>query len=62
MRAAGATAFLETGPGDILTGLARRTLGEDVESRTLAEGVEAALAAASEESRRPDPAQETADA
>jgi [acyl-carrier-protein] S-malonyltransferase len=35
MRAAGATAFLETGPGDILTGLSRRTLGEDVESRTL---------------------------
>jgi [acyl-carrier-protein] S-malonyltransferase len=35
MHAAGATAFLETGPGDILTGLSRRTLGEDVESRTL---------------------------
>jgi [acyl-carrier-protein] S-malonyltransferase len=35
MRAAGATAFLETGPGDILTGLSRRTLGEEVESRTL---------------------------
>jgi [acyl-carrier-protein] S-malonyltransferase len=32
---AGATAFLETGPGDILTGLSRRTLGEEVESRTL---------------------------
>jgi [acyl-carrier-protein] S-malonyltransferase len=32
---AGATAFLETGPGDILTGLSRRTLGTDVESRTL---------------------------
>lgn len=35
MHAAGATVFLETGPGDILTGLSRRTLGEDVESRTL---------------------------
>jgi [acyl-carrier-protein] S-malonyltransferase len=35
MHAAGATAFLETGPGDILTGLSRRTLGEAVESRTL---------------------------
>jgi [acyl-carrier-protein] S-malonyltransferase len=35
MRDAGATAFVETGPGDILTGLSRRTLGEDVESRTL---------------------------
>jgi malonyl CoA-acyl carrier protein transacylase len=35
MRATGATAFLETGPGDILTGLSRRTLGDDVESRTL---------------------------
>jgi [acyl-carrier-protein] S-malonyltransferase len=35
MHAAGATAFLETGPGDILTGLSRRSLGEDVESRTL---------------------------
>jgi [acyl-carrier-protein] S-malonyltransferase len=36
IRAAGATAFLETGPGDILTGLSRRTLGEDgIESRTL---------------------------
>jgi malonyl CoA-acyl carrier protein transacylase len=35
MHAAGATTFLETGPGDILTGLSRRTLGEDVESRTL---------------------------
>jgi [acyl-carrier-protein] S-malonyltransferase len=35
MRTAGATAFLETGPGDILTGLSRRTLGEAVESRTL---------------------------
>jgi [acyl-carrier-protein] S-malonyltransferase len=35
MHAAGATRFLETGPGDILTGLSRRTLGEEVESRTL---------------------------
>jgi [acyl-carrier-protein] S-malonyltransferase len=33
--AAGATSFLETGPGDILTGLCRRTLGEELESRTL---------------------------
>jgi malonyl CoA-acyl carrier protein transacylase len=42
MRAAGATAFVETGPGDILTGLSRRTLGEEVESRTLDAEVEAA--------------------
>jgi malonyl CoA-acyl carrier protein transacylase len=35
MNAAGATTFLETGPGDILTGLSRRTLGEELESRTL---------------------------
>jgi [acyl-carrier-protein] S-malonyltransferase len=35
LHAAGATTFLETGPGDILTGLSRRTLGEDVESRSL---------------------------
>jgi [acyl-carrier-protein] S-malonyltransferase len=35
IHAAGATTFLETGPGDILTGLSRRTLGEDVDSRTL---------------------------
>jgi malonyl CoA-acyl carrier protein transacylase len=42
MRAAGATAFVETGPGDILTGLSGRTLGEEVESRTLDAEVEAA--------------------
>lgn len=42
LRAAGATTFLETGPGDILTGLSRRTLGEDVESRTLDAAKEAA--------------------
>jgi [acyl-carrier-protein] S-malonyltransferase len=36
LRDAGATTFLETGPGDILTGLSVRTLGEDgIESRTL---------------------------
>ena len=35
MQAAGAGAFVETGPGDILTGLSRRTLGEEIESRTL---------------------------
>ena len=29
-----------TGPGDILTGLSRRTLGEEVESRTLADEIE----------------------
>src|SRR5262249_24606138 len=40
MRAAGAAAFLETGPGDILPGLSRRTLGEDVESRSLADAIE----------------------
>ncbi len=40
MRAAGATAFVETGPGDILTGLSRRTLGEEVESRSLADEIE----------------------
>jgi [acyl-carrier-protein] S-malonyltransferase len=34
MRAAGAEAFLETGPGDILTGLARRTL-PDAKSHSL---------------------------
>ncbi len=42
MRDAGAAAFVETGPGDILTGLSRRTLGEDVESRTLDEAKETA--------------------
>jgi [acyl-carrier-protein] S-malonyltransferase len=36
MRAAGAASFLETGPGDVLTGLVRRTLPE-VEARSLAE-------------------------
>jgi len=39
---AGATVFLETGPGDILTGLCRRTLGEELESRTLDVAKEAA--------------------
>ncbi|HEX4752587.1 MAG TPA: ACP S-malonyltransferase [Solirubrobacterales bacterium] len=42
IREAGATTFLETGPGDILTGLSRRTLGEDVDSRTLDAAKEAA--------------------
>lgn len=36
MRDDGATLFLETGPGDVLTGLVRRTLPE-VEARSLAE-------------------------
>jgi [acyl-carrier-protein] S-malonyltransferase len=36
MRAAGAGSFLESGPGDVLTGLVRRTLPE-VEARSLAE-------------------------
>jgi malonyl CoA-acyl carrier protein transacylase len=36
LRDAGATTFLETGPGDVLTGLVRRTLPE-VEARSLAE-------------------------
>lgn len=49
MQSAGATAFLETGPGDILTGLSRRTLGEEVESRSLADEIEL-----------PVPAEETA--
>jgi [acyl-carrier-protein] S-malonyltransferase len=40
IRAAGATTFLETGPGDILTGLSRRTLGEEVESRSLVDEIE----------------------
>jgi malonyl CoA-acyl carrier protein transacylase len=53
MRAAGAAAFVETGPGDILTGLSRRTLGEEVESRSLADEIE---------TPEPDGAKETADA
>jgi malonyl CoA-acyl carrier protein transacylase len=36
MRGDGARTFLETGPGDVLTGLVRRTL-DDVEARSLAE-------------------------
>jgi len=36
MYADGARIFLETGPGDVLTGLVRRTL-DDVEVRSLAE-------------------------
>ena len=36
LRADGAATFLETGPGDVLTGLVRRTL-DDVEARSLAE-------------------------
>jgi [acyl-carrier-protein] S-malonyltransferase len=36
MRGAGARSFLETGPGDVLTGLVRRCL-DDVEARSLAE-------------------------
>ena len=40
MRADGAEVFLETGPGDILTGLVRRTL-EGVEARCLEEAVHA---------------------
>jgi malonyl CoA-acyl carrier protein transacylase len=42
LAAAGAGSFLETGPGDILTGLCRRTLGEELESRTLDLAKEAA--------------------
>jgi [acyl-carrier-protein] S-malonyltransferase len=49
IRAAGATRFLETGPGDILTGLTRRTLGEDVESRSLADEIEVPESAVAEE-------------
>jgi malonyl CoA-acyl carrier protein transacylase len=41
MRAAGAEVFLETGPGDVLTGLVGRTL-DGVEARSLAEEPEAA--------------------
>jgi [acyl-carrier-protein] S-malonyltransferase len=41
MRAAGAEVFLETGPGDVLTGLVGRTL-DGVEARSLAEEAEAA--------------------
>jgi malonyl CoA-acyl carrier protein transacylase len=51
MQGAGAAAFLETGPGDILTGLSRRTLGEAVESRSLADEIDL-----------PVPAEETASA
>jgi malonyl CoA-acyl carrier protein transacylase len=40
MRADGAEVFLETGPGDVLTGLVRRTL-EDVEARSLEEAIHA---------------------
>jgi len=40
MQAAGAATFLETGPGDVLTGLNRRTVPE-VESRSLADEPEA---------------------
>jgi [acyl-carrier-protein] S-malonyltransferase len=42
LHGAGATVFLEAGPGDILTGLCRRTLGEELESRTLDVAKEAA--------------------
>jgi [acyl-carrier-protein] S-malonyltransferase len=48
IQAAGATRFLETGPGDILTGLSRRTLGEDVESRSLADEIEVPESAVAE--------------
>ena len=36
MHGAGARSFIEAGPGDVLTGLVRRTL-EGVEARSLAE-------------------------
>ncbi len=45
MQAAGADAFLETGPGDVLTGMAVRTLPE-VEARSLAEARDAAASLA----------------
>jgi malonyl CoA-acyl carrier protein transacylase len=62
MRAAGAAAFVETGPGDILTGLSRRTLGEDVESRSLTEEIEAAAAQTAAPAAAPEPAEEAAGA
>jgi malonyl CoA-acyl carrier protein transacylase len=48
IQAAGATEFVETGPGDILTGLSRRTLGEEVESRSLADEIALPVPAAEE--------------
>lgn len=48
MRAAGATSFVETGPGDILTGLCRRTLGEEARSRSLADEIEPPVPVAEE--------------